>query len=377
MDLLRPFGSRGGMKRRLRRRRCILHAGSPKTATSSVQSVLKANRERLLADGILVPRSGQTASGSHRHLAFSLAGLPVPREAEAAGRDLEREIAASDAGTVLISSEFLWSILARPEGAERVLGALKGLGLDVTILLYVRNQPQFLNSMYQHDANFRRRRSFATFVGAARRNLSRYGYSRWIELARIQSVPLLVRPFSEDLRRQSVIEDFLAAVGVPSAGRYDTAVALRRSVGPFTVAVAQSLMEQLGEAGKLTEKQASGCRHALRDELRRRGIADHGYCGLTTGLAAEIEGCFAEDNGRFAEFAWGKPWNEAFACDVGRSFEPNDYAVTGIPAERIALFDEVVASLAPRIHAIMRGTAQGRGKPMRRIGAALKRRFSR
>ena len=354
MDFLRwPFRSKAGTgPGRPGRRRCILHVGSPKTATSTIQSALKANREKLLEDGILVPRSGQTESGSHRYLAFSLAGQPVPREGAAADRKLGREIAASDAQTILISSEFLWSILNKKSTAERVIGELRAMDLDVTLLLYVRNQPQYFNSMYQHDANFRRWRGFSQFVGGARRNMGRYGYCRWLGIAETHGVPLIVRPFSEEVRKRGVVEDFLAAAGVASAGRCDLAAELRRSVGPFTVAVAQSLMRRIGERAKLTEQQASDCRHALRAELKRRGIEDHGYCGLTTGLAAEIEQAFAKDNGRFAEAVWGKPWQEAFASDTGRDFEPNDYAMTGVPADRRQNLEEVMASLGPKVDAI-------------------------
>lgn len=369
MTLLRwPFGSFGGTGRRHpARRRCILHVGSPKTATSSIQSVLKTNRKRLLRNGILVPRTGQTESGSHRHLVFSLAGIAVPREAEAADRGLAREIAACDAETILISSEFLWSILAKKEAAERVIGQLRSMDLDVTLLVYVRNQPQYFNSLYQHDANFRRRREFAQFVGGARRNMAKYGYSRWLGFAETHDIPLIVRPFSQEVRDRGVVEDFLVAAGAAGGG-YDIAAELRRSVGPFTVAVAQSLMRGIGDGARLSEQQTSDCRHALRAELRRRGIVDHGYCGLTTELAAEIEHAFSNDNARVAEGCWGKPWRDVFASDAGREFEPNDYAMTGVPADRRQLLEEVIAALAPRIKAIAKPGGN-------RMLSALKRRF--
>lgn len=373
MDLFRsPF--RPPARRRPARRRCILHVGSPKTATSSVQSALKQNRRRFLRDGILVPRSGQTVSGSHRDLAFGLAGQGVPPEVEAADRELVREISRSDADTVLISSEFLWSILSKEVEARRLIGRLRALNLDVSVLLYVRHQPQYLNSMYQHEANFRQLRDFSTYLGSARRNLATHSHSRWLEFAQAHDVALLVRPFSAEVREAGVVQDFLATVGVSSPSRYDTAVDLRRSVGPFTVAVAQSLMRRIDDPESLTEQQTPDCRHALRSELRRRNIVDHGYCGLTTGLAAEIEQDFRDDNARFAQAAWGKPWHEVFATDVGRHFEPNDYAVTGVPSARRALLGEVLDSLEPEVRAILSGS-RTRRKPKRWTLSALKARL--
>lgn len=333
-------------------RRCVLHVGSPKTATSSIQFLLKENRKALLKDGILVPETGQVAMGAHRYLAFSLSGMPVPPEAASAERNLAREISDSDAGCVLISSEFLWTILANKERAKRLIGYLRSLDLDVTIVMYVRNQPQYINSFYQHNANFRGNLDFLSFVSRARQSNRMYTYARWIAFAETYDVPLVARPFSKEVRQRGVIEDLLTTVGLSSVSHYNTSVELRRSVGPFTVAVAQSLMQRIGDPTRFTEQKASACRRALRAELKKRNIDDHGYCGLTTELAADIEKGFSSDNARFAQFAWGKPWYEVFASDVGQIFEPNDYSVTGVPADRRQLLGEVLASLEPRIDAI-------------------------
>lgn len=314
--------------------------------------MLKESRKALLKEGILVPETGQVAMGAHRYLAFSLSGRPVPAEAASAEQNLAREVSNSDADCVLISSEFLWGILSHEEQAKRMIGSLRSLDLDVTIVMYVRNQPQYINSFYQHNANFRGNRDFLSFVSSACQSKRMYRYARWIAFAETHDVPLVARPFSKDVRKRGVIEDFLTTVGLSSASHYNTTVELRRSVGPFTVAVAQSLMQRIGDAKRLTELQGSACRRALRAELKRRKIDDHGYCGLTTGLAADIEQEFADDNARFAQFAWGKPWHEVFASDVGQVFEPNDYSVTGVPADRRQLLSEVLASLEPKIDAI-------------------------
>ena len=341
---------RGGASRP---RRCILHVGSPKTASSSIQFVLKENRKQFLKDGFLVPESGQTAMGAHRPLAFSLSGMQAPPEAASAEQDLVREVSDSDAHSVLISSEFLWTILTHEDRAKRLIGQLRSLGLDITIVMYVRNQPQYINSFYQHNANFRGNCDFSSFASRAQRNKRMYTYSRWIAFAETHDVPLLARPFSEEVRKRGVIEDFLTTAGLASASHYNTAVELRRSVGPFRVAVAQSLMQRVGDPKRLTEQQASECRRVVSGELKRRKIDDRGYCGLTTELAEEIEQKFSDDNARFSQFAWGKPWNEVFASDVGQIFKPNDYSMTGIPADRRQLLSEVLASLEPKIDAIL------------------------
>lgn len=338
-------------RRRSSSRRCIVHVGSPKTGSSSIQFALKTHRRQLLNHGILVPRAGQTNSGSHRYLAYSLAGVPVP-EAEAACEEFAREILKSDFDTVVISSEFLWQILGVPARAEALLKRLASLDLDVTVEMYVRNQPQWMNSFYQHYANFRKDKEFNAFVDSTLATSKRYLYSPWVQFAHAHGVHLLVRPFSADVRRTGVVGDFLTTLGLASPGRFDTSAERNRSIGPFRVSVAQALMRGVIGERSLSEAQASACRRALRKEVERRNLDDHGYCGLTTAVAARIEERYRDDNDRFAMAVWGRSWQEVFAGDVGRSFEPNDYAMVGVPAGLRQLRGEVLDSLEPEIRAI-------------------------
>jgi hypothetical protein len=119
------------------------------------------------------------------------------------------------------------------------------------------------------------------------------------------------------------------------------------------VAVARSLVQRMGAPGRLRPYHAAACRKAFRTEFRQHDIEDHDYCGLTTPLAAEIEQRFADDNARFAAFAWGTSWQEMFSSDLGQSFEANDYAVTGVPPERRALMAEVLGRLEPKFDAVL------------------------
>lgn len=349
MDFLRfPFRKRQVPARR----RCILHIGSPKTATSSIQTMLKTNRRRFLKHGILVPESGQGESGAHRALAYALAGVPLDPNADVE-QDFLREVRDSAADCVLLSSEFMWPLLGVPAQGRRLLECLRSLDLDIALLLYVRNQPQYLNSSYvQQVKTFHCADEFSGFAGRARRKESKYAYSQWIDFSAKHGVGLVARPFSEPVRTSGVTQDFLSTIGLSSSDGFDVAVERNVSDGPFSVEVARTVLRRIGGPKKLARPQLDKCRSVVRSELGRRRIDDGRYCGLTTSLAAEIEQQYDEDNSRFAQFAWGKPWHAIFEFDLNQSFEPNDYSMTGIPADRRLYLAETLESLETRIAAV-------------------------
>jgi hypothetical protein len=334
-------------------RRCILHVGAPKTATTSIQFMLKQNRRRFLKHGILVPESGQGRNGAHRILVYDLAGRPLD-ETESVSQKFDDEVLKSDAHTLLISSEFLWPILANPSQAERITGHLRSMGFDITLVVYLRNQPQFFNSSYvQASTALQQGDEFRSFVNRGFTKKYHYSYSHWITIAERHELTVLARPFSQTVRRRGVMEDFLTTIGLSSPGGFDTTAERNRSAGPFTVAVARALVRRIGTPGRLTPCQTAAFRKAFRTELRLHDIEDYDYCGLTTPLAAEIEQRFCEDNAKFAAFAWGTSWQEMFSSDLGQSYEANDYAVTGVPPERRALMAEVLGRLEPRFDSIL------------------------
>src|SRR6266446_3022420 len=100
------------------------------------------------------------------------------------------------------------------------------------------------------------------------------------------------------------------------------------AVGLFTVSVARDVLRSIGDnASRLTWLQAERCKTGLAAYLGEKGLADAGYCGLTTALARHIERELRSDNDVFAQRVWGRPWAEIFAADVHREFTPNDFAM--------------------------------------------------
>ena len=88
----------------------------------------------------------------------------------------------------------------------------------------------------------------------------------------------------------------------------------------------REVLRSIGDnANRLTWLQAERCKTGLAAYLSEKGLADAGYCGLTTALVRHIEQELRSDNNSFAQQAWGRSWAEIFAADTAEEFTPNDF----------------------------------------------------
>jgi hypothetical protein len=74
---------------------------------------------------------------------------------------------------------------------------------------------------------------------------------------------------------------------------------------------------------------------------------------MSNATARRIEALCRAPNDIFAKAAWGRPWDEVFAYDVGQDFVPNDYAIIGVPDEMRAPLARAVSVLTKRASRIM------------------------
>lgn len=143
---------------------CIVHIGTEKTGTTTIQRFLADNRCPLAGDGILYPVAGGP-EGSQWGYAASALDQPwttdLGRELgidDAAGQAayrvalqsaLEDEAAARPAcDTLLISSEHLHSRVTTPEAIGRLKAFLEPYAQDFAVVLYLRRQDQMAVSRF-------------------------------------------------------------------------------------------------------------------------------------------------------------------------------------------------------------------------------------
>ena len=337
-------------------RKIFLHLGYPKTGTSSIQAFHRDNSEVLAKLGFHVPSVGRGPHGAHHTLIRTLAGQPVPPHAAVTESDIIRELSEAPADCVLISSELLTGMLVNPGQAGRLLGSLRSTGAEIVLVMYVRNQSQRLNSGYsQQVKSFRHRGQFRAHIANALANRAAYGYAQWFDIVGRHGLELRARPFSEEVRKEGVIHDYLRTVGCPSSDQLSLPPRANESVGPFTVEAARRLQTWAVERWDgLTLLQANRCKVTLDQTIRATDIREPRYCGLDDELARKIDAAFAASNVGFARRTWGCDWQSVFHSDIAQSFETNDYLDTGVPPPVREPLQAVLAKMRSEIEMILK-----------------------
>jgi hypothetical protein len=304
------------------KRICHIHVGPHKTGTTSIQWFLQENGAELLKHGYFVPES-ETKRGAHHALAEQLAGLDVGEHREPLVARSIAAIAETPAQAIIISSEALEGLLRNRQTTKAFFNRIQELNLQPKVILFPRNQPQWINSSYASTVkSFRRCDSFQPGVlGFAQSPDARF--SRWIHLAETHDAELIARPFSKETLRRGVIPEFLQSIGISSSQFRDHAVRRNEAVGPITVSVAREVLRSIGK--EMTWLQAKKCKVELAKYLRQNKCTDSGYCGLSSALARRVEEELRSDNDVFAQRVWGKSWADVFAADVTEEFTPNDF----------------------------------------------------
>jgi hypothetical protein len=285
---------------------------------------LQENSAELLALGYFVPES-DTKRGAHHTLVEGMAGLDIGEHREPLVARSINAMAETAARAIIISSEALEGILRNRQNTEIFFHRIRELNFQPKLILFPRNQPQWINSSYASTCkSFRRSDSFEScafgFI-----NSPDARFSRWIGLAETYEAELIARPFNKETLRRGVIPEFLENIGITSSHFRDRAIRRNEAVGPFAVSVAREVLRLIGR--RLSWLQARKCKVKLAEHVRQNNIVDARYCGLTTSLARQIQEALRADNDVFAHTVWGKRWADVFDADVTEEFEPNDFEV--------------------------------------------------
>jgi hypothetical protein len=186
----------------------ILHIGTHKTGTSSLQTFLSRNTEILDAAGARYIQSARGAGKAHHELAWALRGKQGAQMS--VWQDLREELFANAGFTNIISSEGFW--FTDPADVKTQLEDIR----DLRIVMYLRRQDKYLQSLYKQSVTGGRKTEFSAW---REHSHDRGDYLSVVERWAAQFGPdaIEIRPYERDGQSIDVVEDFATVAGLDMA----------------------------------------------------------------------------------------------------------------------------------------------------------------
>ena len=355
-------------------RRLVVHAGTEKTGSTSLQRVLAALDPVLRERGVHVPMAarGRPQAAHHLNLRYRLARFRYVPE-NGSWRALVDEIRASDADLFVISDE---KFGAGPPGG--VFPAIAELAarceLAVDVVAYVRPQCQYLESLYaEHVKNGYVGTPFELYVAKsfAGAPLARHA---WLNFARgfdpwraVCGDRISVTPLEPSRVPDGLVAHFLGLIGAADLADAAPDVRANTRVGAKEVEVRRLTTVALRRAGVREPWLALDRLHRLPELLSE----DRPFTGLSAARAEGLMDRFAAVNAAFARnygiSAEGVLFEGAVVDGLAR---PNVAQWGDVPAEERRAVREYVREVAgvdPAPRSGRRGTSMA-GAP--KVGQA-------
>jgi hypothetical protein len=210
-----------------------LHIGTEKTGTTSVQKFFRVNRDLLAEHAVLYP----ITPGNQKHQRLAVAALQLSKLGEmrkAFGvkthdearkfrddlvNNLTAEFSRKPYESVVISSEHLSSRVLDDEEVQWLKDLLSPYFEEITIIVYIRRQDDFLLSTYSTSI----KSGVTEMLAMPTEQLIEARYNHWATLSRWARVfgreHIVCRRFERSgMVGGDIVDDFLAIAGVDKAG---------------------------------------------------------------------------------------------------------------------------------------------------------------
>jgi hypothetical protein len=147
-------------------RKVVLHIGTHKTGTKSLQNMLVENESWFAEQQLYYPAAGRLPGGGHHNLAWELSGDLRFEPTNGSVDDLRRELRDHEPESVLLSSEDFESLYRRAEPLTHLRSTLEGLGYEVVVVVLLREPTDYVPSLYDELRKHGLRQTLDDFVAA-------------------------------------------------------------------------------------------------------------------------------------------------------------------------------------------------------------------
>ncbi|WP_394145934.1 hypothetical protein [Vibrio atypicus] len=210
-------------------KKLVLHIGTEKTGTTSIQSMLSQNRQRFKAQGFhvlecageenhrLLPSIFIAKSDPFLKLSVNESGLGRQAFIEHVKNTLTDEITSLPEGvhTVITSSEHFQSRLKTAEEVNALHDFLVPLFDDIKVVCYVREQSAMCTSLYSTALKVGYKESIETFSQSCHSGSVYYNYTKMLDLwsGAFGHESMSVRRFDfSEFVNNSLLDDFLSQI---------------------------------------------------------------------------------------------------------------------------------------------------------------------
>tara|TARA_R110001599_G_scaffold145321_1_gene327627 strand:- start:82094 stop:83197 length:1104 start_codon:yes stop_codon:yes gene_type:complete len=219
-----------------------LHIGAPKTATSTLQSMLAGNFEQLLRQGVLYPQLLRHGDAHHTLVAdliqayqgHTMADLWYgDRTRGEAWQNLQREIEQYPGiEKIILSSELFFGQTRR---LEDMLADIQGRlsAHELKVVVYLRRQDQLYSSFFNQDVKGARQWAHNAYQFYQTHQIFQHDYSELLGIWSdgVGRENMVIRPYeTAQWVGGNIIDDFCAATGIEPLGSVPTAP--NESLGP-------------------------------------------------------------------------------------------------------------------------------------------------
>ncbi|EAR21640.1 hypothetical protein [Nitrococcus mobilis] len=306
-------------KKRARFKRCILHIGTEKTGTSTIQRFLVSNRDALAAEGVLYPTCGGGESGGSQW-GFAASVCRAAWKLDL-GRFLNIRSAEDQAGyraalinslgwefealaereILVISSEHFQSRLRHIDEIAALKDFLAHWVVEFQVVLYLRRQDRVAMSLYSTKVKSGNPKP-GVFDAIKAGPLPYYFdyeaiYRQWAEVFGAGAVA--VRLFDRaEWAHGDLVQDFAAAGGIVLAGK--------EIPESENESLSQEGVDFLLEVNKQLPHTAKGGSDALRQKIAHRVslLCKGRPTGVSRAQAQAFYGHFLESNERLRKAAF-------------------------------------------------------------------------
>jgi hypothetical protein len=344
----------------------FLHAGPPKTGSTTIQQFFRDNADLFARQGLLRPRTG-TAHRSHYHFDLVEAFSPE-RTADPLRAALKAEIEENGRpDRVFISAEHFAAKLGTAAYLASLTTFCRELGYRLQVIAYVRPPAALLNSLYTQSVKSWRQVPFIDQFVAREIGGGRHDYMRlFAALRRNGDASLTLRPFNREVLARGLTIDMCGIMGLATEGEAlaDSGEEANVSPGPMTVAAFERLRRRVSrEFPDLTRDDLAPLTWPLVRAAGAEGWNEEKYGGLTPESARRIEAAFRESNRELARLHWQREWDHIFSEKETAAPPYNVFDPAEVPQRERRAFRDFVEGAMEMVENVAR---LHQGQPSRR-----------